>query len=59
VAVNEEPELTDALVETRHPMPRVVSDSRPSPVERGVLSADGSLPFDRLQIEAWRRDVAA
>ena len=34
---------------------RVVSDSRPSPVERGVMSVDGSLPFDRLQIEAWRR----
>ena len=34
---------------------RVVSDPRPSPVERGVLSADTSPEIERLQIEAWRR----
>ena len=33
----------------------VVSDTRPSPVGCGASGADTSLPFDRLQIEAWRR----
>ena len=33
----------------------VVSDARPSPVGRGAPGAGTSLPFDRLQIEAWRR----
>ena len=33
----------------------MVSDPRPDPVERGVLSADTSREIERLQIEAWRR----
>ena len=33
----------------------MVSDTRRSTVGRGAPEAGASLPFDRLQIEAWRR----